>query len=102
MATRSKAWVFFCAFLFVAFSNIGGNQYHTVLYFGIWIAAACEGIFSSWQISQYKRSFSGKSYFLWAELGFLSLVVLLHFATGIPEVVYLSKMFPLMNLWLMF
>jgi hypothetical protein len=92
---------FFCAFLVVAFSSIGGDQYHTALYFGIWIAASCEGIFSAWQINQYKRSFTGKSSLLWAELGFLSLVVLLHFTTGIPGVDYLSKIFPLMNLWMM-
>ena len=96
-----KGLGFFCAFLLVSFGGFGGSQYHTILYFGIWIAATCEGIFSSWQINQYKRSFSGKSYFLWAELGFLFLVVLLHFATGIPEVDYLSKIFPLMNLWMM-
>ena len=92
---------FFVAFLFVAFGNLGGTQYHTVLYFGIWIAATWEGIFSSWQINQYKRAFSGKSYFLWAELAFLALVVLLHFSTGIPTVEYLAKIFPLMNLWMM-
>lgn len=92
---------FFCAFLLVAFGNLGGSQYHTVLYFGIWIAATCEGIFSSWQINQYKRAFSGKNYFLLAELAFLALVVLLHFSTGIPTVEYLAKIFPLMNLWMM-
>lgn len=96
-----KGLGFFCAFLFVAFGNLGGSQYHTVLYFAIWIAATCEGIFSSWQINHYKRAFSGKSCFLWAELAFLALVVLLHFSTGIPTVGYLAKIFPLMNLWMM-
>ncbi|MDO9325680.1 MAG: hypothetical protein Q7T80_12075 [Methanoregula sp.] len=95
-----KGTGFFLAFLFVAFSGIGGSQYHTILYFGIWIAAACEGIFSSWQINQYKRSCAGKSVLLWAELGFLSFIVLLHFATGIPDVAYLGNFFPLMNLWM--
>lgn len=89
---------FSVTFLIVAFSDIGGVQYHTILYFGIWFLATCEGIYSSWQINQYKRSFSGKSLLLWAELGFLALVVLLHFATGIPGMEYLGKIFPLMNL----
>jgi hypothetical protein len=96
-----KGLGFFCAFLLVAFGGIGGIRYHTVLYFGCWIAASCDGIFSAWQINQYKRAYAGKSYLLWAELGFLSLVVLLHFATGIPGVEYLAKIFPLMNLWMM-
>lgn len=96
-----KGIIFSLAFLFIAFSDLGGARYHTTLYFGIWIAAACEGIFSSWQINQYRRSYAGKSLLLWAELGFLSLIVLLHFGTGIPDITYLDKFFPLMNLSMM-
>jgi hypothetical protein len=92
---------FLSAFLFVAFSDIGGSRYHTALFFGCWVAAMCEGIFSSWQINHYKRSFSGKSYLLWAEIGFLCLIVLLYLATGIPDREYIGRFFPLMNLWMM-
>ena len=38
---------FFIAFLLVSFGNIGGAQYHALLFFRIWIAAACEGVFYS-------------------------------------------------------
>jgi len=96
-----KGVEFFCAFLLVSFGGFGGSQYHTLLYFGCWIAATCEGIFSAWRINTFKRSFSGKSYLLWAELGLLSLVVLLHLATGIPGMEYLGKFFPVVNLWMM-
>ena len=96
-----KGVAFFGAFLLVAFGGIGGSQYNTLLYFGIWIAAACEGIVSSWRINQYVRSCSGKSFLIWAELGFLAMIVVLHFGTGIPDIAYLGKFFPLMNLWMM-
>ena len=92
---------FFFTFLLVSFGDLGGSQYHTILYFGIWIAATCEGIFSAWRINKFRRSCSGRSYLLWAELGLLSLVVLLYLATGIPDQAYLGKLFPLMNLWMM-
>jgi hypothetical protein len=92
---------FFCAFLLVSFGGFGGSQYHTLLYFGIWVAASCEGIFSAWRINQFRRECSGKSLLLWAELGFLALVVLLHLATGIPGMEYLGNIFPVVNLWMM-
>ena len=91
---------FFIAFLLVSFGNLGGTQYHTLLFFGVWIAAACEGIFSSWRINQYQRVGAGKSYFLWAELGLLVLIVLLHLATGMPGMEYLGKFFPVVDLWM--
>jgi TM2 domain-containing membrane protein YozV len=92
---------FFCAFLLVSFGGIGGSQYHTVLYFGIWIAATCEGVFSAWRINRYRRPYGGRSFLLWAEIGVLSLVVLLHLATGIPDMAYLGKFLPVVNLWMM-
>jgi hypothetical protein len=92
---------FFCAFLFVSFGGYGGSQYNTILYFGIWIAATCEGVFSAWRINKFRRSCSGRSSLLWAELGLLSLIVLLHLATGIPGMEYLGKFFPVVNLWMM-
>jgi len=95
-----KGAAFFGAFLFVAFSGFGG-QYHTLLYFGIWIAATCEGIYSAWEINRYRKYFDGKSLFIWAELGFLAMIVVLHFVTGMPDTAYLAKFFPLMNLWMM-
>ncbi|PKL68031.1 MAG: hypothetical protein CVV30_11850 [Methanomicrobiales archaeon HGW-Methanomicrobiales-1] len=95
-----KGVAFFGAFLLVAFGGIGGSQYHALLYFGIWIAATCEGIYSAWEINQYKKPYAGKSLLIWAELGFLALIVVLHFVTGIPDVVYLGKFFPLMDLWM--
>lgn len=93
-----KGLAFFSAFLLVAF-GYGGSQYYTQLYFGIWAAAIVEALWSAWRINHYRRPFIGKSRLLWAELGFLSLIVLLHFATGIPGMEYLGKIFPLMNLW---
>jgi hypothetical protein len=96
-----KGMGFFCAFLLVSFGDAGGAQYHTLLYFGCWVAAMCEGIFSAWRINRFKRLCSGKSFLFLAELGFLSLIVLLHLATGIPGMDYLGKLFPVVNLWMM-
>lgn len=91
---------FFAAFLFVSFGDLGGSQYHTALFFGIWILAAIEGIVSSWRINHYKRFCSGKSFLFWPEIGFFSLIVLLYLATGIPGMEYLGRFFPLVNLWM--
>jgi hypothetical protein len=92
---------FFSAFLLVSFGGLGGSQYHNLLFFGCWIAATGEGIFSAWRINQFQRDFTGKSYLLWAELGFLSLVVVLYLATGIPDMEYLGRLFPVVDLWMM-
>jgi len=92
---------FFGAFLLVAFGGVGGSGFNTALYFGIWIAAASEGVISAWRINKFKRAFSGKSFLFWAELGLLSLIVLLHLTTGIPGMDYLGTFFPLVKVWMM-
>jgi hypothetical protein len=92
---------FFCLFLLVSFGDLGGARYNTLLFFGIWIAAGLEGVFSAWRINQFDRECSGKSLLFWAEGGLLALIVVLHLATGIPEMAYLGKFFPVVNLWMM-
>lgn len=96
-----KGLAFLCAFLFVSFGDFGGAEYHTVLFFGIWVAAMGEGIVSAWRINTFRRGCSGISYLFWAELCFLTLIVLLHVVTGIPETEYLGKFFPVVTVWMM-
>jgi TM2 domain-containing membrane protein YozV len=96
-----KGLAFFGAFLLVAF-GFGGTHYHTVLYFGIWAFAIIEATLSSGRINRYKRPSYGTSYFLYAGLFVLAGIVALHFYTGLPDMEYLRKIFPVLDLWMMY
>jgi TM2 domain-containing membrane protein YozV len=95
-----KGLAFFCAFLLVAF-GFGGAHYHTVLYFGIWAFAIIEATLSSGRINRYKREFNGTSYLLYAGLFVLAALAALHLYTGQPDIEYLRKIFPILDLWMM-
>lgn len=96
-----KGLAFFCAFLLVAF-GFGGDRYHSVLYFGIWGFAIVEATLSSGKINRYEREFNGTSYFLYAELFVLAALVALNLFTGQPDIEYLRKVFPVLDLWMTF
>jgi hypothetical protein len=91
---------FFLAFMAVSFGYIGGSL-RIYLYFGIWVAAGIEALVSAHRINNFRRSSSGASFLLWAELAVVILVVFLHFSTGLPDMNYLQKVFPAVNLWMM-
>jgi TM2 domain-containing membrane protein YozV len=92
-----KGLTFFFAFLSVSFGYIE-TEYRTALYFGIWGAAVVEALWSAQRINHYKRPFAGTSYLLYAMLVFLALIVWLHLYTGLPDMEYLRKFFPVMEL----
>ena len=95
-----RGLAFFLAFVLVSFGYIG-QDLRTYLYFGIWAAAAIEALVSAYRINHYQRYSSGASYLLWAELSVLVLILVLHIFTGLPDIDYLSKVFPAVNLWTM-
>jgi TM2 domain-containing membrane protein YozV len=94
-----KGVAFFLAFLLVSFGYIV-TPYQPQLFFGIWIAAMIEALYSAQQISVCKRSYAGISRLLWAELALLGLVALLHIMTGEPNLLYMGKLFPVVDLWM--
>ena len=93
-----KGLAFGFAFIFVSFGIVGG-KYRIVLFFGIWILAIVEALLSARHINRYERSFGGVSYLLYAELAVLAGIVMLHLYTGLPDMDYLMKLFPVLNLW---
>jgi TM2 domain-containing membrane protein YozV len=94
-----KGIVFFVGFLFVSFGYYV-SSYHTQILVGIWIVALLEALYTSERIAWCKRSYGGVSYLLYAELGLLGLVALLHFLTGEPNIQYMAKLFPVVGLWI--
>jgi hypothetical protein len=94
-----RGTAFFIGFLLVSFGYIV-TPYQTWLVFGIWIAAMIEALYSTWRISHCKRSYTGPSFVLYAELIFFGFVILLFALTGEPDLQYLAKMFPALWLWI--
>jgi hypothetical protein len=95
-----KGLAFFIGFILVSF-GIVGTDYRTVLFFGIWMGAIIEALYSSWAINQVRRYFDGTSYFLYAVVFILAGIVALYLYTGQPDMDYLRKIFPVLNLWVM-
>ena len=94
-----KGLAFFLGFIFVSFGIVGG-EYRTLLFFGIWIAAAAEALYSSWSINQVQRNFCGTSYFLYALIAVFAAILALHYYTGEPDMAYLAKLFPVVSIWM--
>ena len=90
---------FAIAFLAVSFGYVNLSGYTAITFFGIWLASITEAMVSSGRINRYTRPFRGTSYLFWLELIGLALIVLLHFYTGLPDIVYLQKIFPALDLW---
>jgi TM2 domain-containing membrane protein YozV len=88
-----KGLAFFIGFIIVSF-GIAGQDYRTLLFFGIWVAGIIEAVWSTRRINNYERAFSGTSYFLYALLAIFALIAGLHLWTGQPDTVYLAKLFP--------
>lgn len=84
---------FFIAFLLVSFDYVR-TPYQALLFFGIWIAALLEALWSCRRISRCERSFGGRSYLLYLELALLGLVAVLYLSTGEPDIQYMAKLFP--------
>jgi hypothetical protein len=94
-----KGAAFFIGFLLVSFSYFT-TPYHTQLFLGIWALATIEALYTSRRISICERTYGGASYLLYAELGLLGLVALLHTLTGEPDMLYMAKLFPAVGLWI--
>ena len=94
-----KGLAFFIGFILVSF-GIVGSEYRTLLFFGIWIGAIIEALYSSWAINRVRRSFGGTSYFLYALILILAGIVALYLYTGQPDMAYLAKLFPVVSLWM--
>jgi len=94
-----KGSALFIGFLLVSFGYIV-TPYHTQLFYGIWIAAAIEALYTSRRISRCKRSYAGPSFVLYAELVLFLFVAFLYILTGEPDLQYLAKMFPALGLWM--
>jgi hypothetical protein len=95
-----RGLAFGIAFLLVSFGSFGG-QYRMYLCFGIWAAAIAEAMVSARRIGYCQRPYAGRSVLLWIGLAVLAAVVILHLMTGRPDITYLQKMFPFVNLWTM-
>jgi len=52
-------------------------------------------------ISGIKREFNGTSYLLYAGLFVLAALITFHLYTGQPDMEYLRKVFPVLDLWMM-
>jgi TM2 domain-containing membrane protein YozV len=95
-----RGLAFFLAFLAISF-NIIITPYQTLLFYGIWLAALAEALWSARRINRYERPFIGRaSYLLYVLLGMYILIVALHFVTGEPDLAYLVKVFPVVHLWM--
>jgi len=89
---------FFLAFIAVSF-NIITTPYQTLLFYGIWLVAIGEALWSARRINRYERPFGGgSSYLLYGMLALYGLIVALHFLTGEPTMAYLGRVFPAVKL----
>ena len=85
---------FFLAFIAVSF-NIVTTPYQAHLFYGIWLAAIAEALWSARRINRYERPFGGRaSSLLYVMLMIYGLVVALHVLTGEPTLPYLGRVFP--------
>lgn len=82
----------------IPFNNLF-TPFRPALFFGIWILAIADAVYSARQINHFKRPFSGTSYFLYALIAIFALIVGLHLYTGQPDTTYLAKLFPPAILW---
>jgi hypothetical protein len=95
-----KGLGFFLAFIAVSF-NIVVTPYQTLLFYGIWLVALGEALWSARRINRYERPFGGgASYLLYGLLAVYGLIVALHFLTGEPTLAYLGRVFPAVKLWM--
>jgi TM2 domain-containing membrane protein YozV len=94
-----KGLAFFTGFILVSF-GIVGSEYRTLLFFGIWVAAIIDAVYSSWSINRVQRNFTGTSYFLYALIFIFAAIVALHVYTGEPDMTYLAKLFPAVRIWI--
>ena len=92
-----RGLAFFLAFIAVSF-NIIVTPYQTPLFYGIWLAALAEALWSARRINRYERQFGGVSTMLYGLLAVFGLIVVLHIVTGEPDLVYLGRVFPLVHL----
>ena len=89
-----RGLAFFLAFIAVSF-NIIVIPYQTQLFYGIWLAALAEALWSARRINRYERPFIGRaSYLLYGMLAVFGLVVALYLYNGQPDLVYLGRLFP--------
>jgi hypothetical protein len=95
-----RGLVFFFAFIAISF-NIVTTPYHTLLFYGIWLVAIGEALWSARRINRYERPFGGgASYLLYGLLAIYGLIVALHFLTGEPTLAYLGRVFPVITIWM--
>jgi len=89
---------FFLGFIAISFNFIT-TQYQTLLFYGIWLVALGEALWSARRINRYERPFGGRaSYLLYGMLAVYGLIVVLHFMTGEPTLGYLGRLFPAVKL----
>ena len=94
-----RGLAFFLGFIAISF-NIIATQYQTLLFYGIWLAALAEALWSARRINRYERPFwRGKLPALRDCSGCSALIVALHLVTGEPDLVYLGRVFPLVHLY---
>ena len=97
-----KGLVFFLAFIAISFDMIPLSlvtENHRVFFYGIWVLAIIDALYSAWQINHFARPCQGASWFLYPLLALFALIVALHLSTGQPDTAYLGKLFPLVILW---
>jgi TM2 domain-containing membrane protein YozV len=95
-----KGLLLFLAFIAVSF-NLIVTPYQTLLFYGIWLGAIAEALWSARRINRYERPFGGRaSSLLYAMLVMYGLIVALHFLTGEPTLAYLGRVFPAVKVWM--
>ncbi len=88
-----KGLGFGIAYLIASFGYIGG-EFHGVLLLGIWIASIAESLIAALRINSYVRTFKGTSFLLWICLAGIAALLLMHLYSGLPDLEYLRKVFP--------
>ena len=97
-----KGFLFFLAFIAISFDMIPLSMVtanHQVFFYGIWVLAIIDALYSARQINHFARLCKGASWFLYPLLALYVLIVALHLCTGQPDVAYLGKLFPPVILW---
>jgi len=92
-----KGLLFFLVFIAVSFAMIPFSMVtrnHRVFFYGIWVLAILDALYSARQINHSARPCKGASWFLYPLLAFFALIVALHLYTGQPDIEYLAKLFP--------
>ena len=96
-----KGLLFFLAFIAISFDMIPLSmvtESHQVFFYGIWVLAIIDALYSARQINHFARPCKGASWFLYPLLALYVLIVALHLYTGQPYIQYLGKLFPGMGL----